>query len=177
MGKNEFFNGSQLQVVNDMAHLAESLVLDDYKPAMIKVQYEIRTLANLKSNEIVQGPFAQIVRYVGQRNYSALKSTCYDYYSICLQDHAILDALQKAPHLSLPPFLLYIVMHELIHLCRFTKFQQNFFEGSMVGRQSEETRVNEETCRILPNTFPGIAEVIQFFTKCDTPRMESTSTA
>ena len=75
-------------------------------------------------------------------------SATYDLYKICLQDDAILVALDQHPELAMLPFALYIITHELIHIVRFSKFLQGF-DASAEERLSEEKRVHERTHEIL----------------------------
>ena len=103
-----------------------------------------------KPEEIVSGPFAQIIRYEGRKVKDPLEFSHYDFYKICLQDHSILKALDENEALAFFPFVLYIVTHELIHIVRFSKFLQNF-EASVQEKVLEEMRVHEKTHAILEN--------------------------
>jgi len=109
------------------------------------------------------GPFAQVIRYEAKRDDRRLGSAIYDFYKICLQDHAILAALNGMPELSLSPFSLYIITHELIHIVRFCKFLQNF-DASPEERLIEEGRVHASTHDIL-SALPitGMQPVFEFY--------------
>ena len=152
--------------------MAEELVSDFYKMSAsewLRPKYDVKTLVDLAPEEIVHGPFAQIIRYKGQLADASLESTTYDYYKICLQDHTILTAIGDSPRLKLFPFILYIVTHELIHIVRFSKFLQNF-EAVPDERQAEETRVHELTHDILnPLQIHGLPFVLQFYKKWRAP--------
>jgi hypothetical protein len=160
------FNHHQLQTINQAAAMAEELVSNHYKLAAsewLGRKYDIKTQSDLSPNEIIEGPFAQIIRYKGQRPDSALTSCTYDFYKICLQDHAILSVLQQAPQIQLLPFSLYIITHELIHIVRFTKFLQSFV-ASQDERQVEEARVHQRTHDILENVqVPGLPDVLKYY--------------
>jgi len=150
--KNQFAP-KELQVVTRAATMAEELVSNHYKLSAsqwLNRKYDIKTQAELHPDEIVDGPFAQVIRYRGQPEASTLNSATYDFYKICLQDHQILKTLAEKPHLRLFPFTLYIVTHELIHIIRFSRFLQNF-TASEKERTKEEVHVHRRTLEILQN--------------------------
>ena len=152
--------------------VAEELVSNHFKMSAsqwLRPRFDVKTLSDLAKEEVVSGPFAQIIRYVGQKDSSSLGSSAYDFYKICLQDHAILDAIGATPDLELFPFLLYIVAHELIHIVRFSKFLQNF-EASSEEKLVEETRVHRITHEILaPVSLTGMEPVLKFYEKWRKP--------
>lgn len=152
--------------------MAEELVSNHYKMSAsqwLHRRYDVKTLAELKPAEIVDGPFAQIIRYEGQRKGSQLGSDAYDFYKICLQDHAILSALRDSAGLALMPFGLYIISHELVHIVRFSKFLQNF-DASPDEKLAEEHRVHHITHQILaPVRLPGIEAVLAYYDRWRTP--------
>ncbi|KPJ76819.1 MAG: hypothetical protein AMJ54_10400 [Deltaproteobacteria bacterium SG8_13] len=164
--KMETFNPDDIATVNNAAAMAEELVSNHYKMSAsqwIKRRYDIRTLSDLDPGEIIDGPFAQIIRYEGHRRNRSLGSSAYDFYKICLQDHTILAALMENRRLQLFPFILYIVTHELIHIVRFTKFLQQF-DAAPEDRLVEEKRVHAATHQVLaPVKTAGLAEVLEFY--------------
>jgi hypothetical protein len=164
--KQEIFTPDQIRVVDLAVSTAEDLVCNYYKMSTsewIRTRYDVRTLADLGRHEIVNGPFAQIIRYKGQKNNAALSSASFDFYKMCLQDHSILSALRNSRALRLLPFSLYIVTHELIHIVRFGKFLQNF-DASPEEKIVEEARVHRITHDILSCVRqPGIGEVFEFY--------------
>jgi len=159
------FNVTELDVLNDSVFMAEDLVSNFYKISAsqwLRFKYDIKTLENLSFNEIVHGPFAQVIRYEGKRKNSLLGSSLYDFYKICLQDHSILSVMKQYSGIKLFPLALYIVTHELIHVVRFGKFLQNF-DASPEKRAAEETRVHEKTHEILNNiNIKGLKDVLDF---------------
>jgi hypothetical protein len=161
-----FFKPQQLSTVTHAAGMAEELVSNHYKMTTrewLRPTYDVKTLAELEPGEIIDGPFAQIVRYRGQPSEASLTSTTYDFYKICLQDHAILAALQKNLELRLLPFSLYVITHELIHIVRFSRFLQGF-EASPDERLAEEKRVHEKTHMILLGVkLTGLPAVLRFY--------------
>jgi hypothetical protein len=166
------FKENDIGTIENAATLAEELVSDFYKMSAnqwLKRRYDIKTLADLKQKEIVHGPFAQIIRYEAQPKDAHLGSSTYDFYKICLQDHSILSALENDPSLSLFPFSLYIISHELIHIVRFSRFQQNF-HASPDEKMREEKRVHLKTHEILESVqVPGMAPVFEFYQKWRAP--------
>ncbi len=160
------FGKDDLIVVSKAVAMAEELTSNAYKMSFAewrRRRYDVKTLADLSPEEIVHGPFAQIIRYVGSREETSLGSSRYDFYRICLQDHSILPVLSDVPGLRLFPFSLYIVTHELIHVIRFTKFLQAF-DASPEDKMEEEGRVHERTTAIL-ETVPinGMEAVLEFY--------------
>ena len=166
MGKQTTFSPADITMVNESVAMAEELVSDFFKMSATEwlgPRYDVKTAMDLSSDEIVDGPFAQIIRYEGKLKDASLGSATYDFYKICLQDHAILSAILANPQLQLFAFVLYIVTHELIHIIRFSKFLQNF-DASPDERMIEETRVHELTHEILsPIRVDGLPAVFQFY--------------
>ena len=167
MEKLEKFSDEQIRIVDGCVTMAEELVSNFYKMSASQwsasCKYDIKTMVDLCPEETIFGPFAQIIRYQGQRKDSSLGSSTYDFYKICLQDHNILTVLGKTPGLQIYPFILYIVLHELIHIIRFSKFLQNF-DASHEEMTAEEIRVHEITRQILSAIhIPGLQQVIQFY--------------
>jgi hypothetical protein len=160
------FRDEDLTVVNDAVTLAEDLTSEGFKMSFTqwrRRRYDVKTLADLREEEIVHGPFAQIIRYVGRKADSVLGSSQYDFYKICLQDHGIMSAIEERQELSLFPFVLYIVCHELIHVIRFTTFLQAF-EASPQEKMLEEAKVHELTQSILASTSTkGMKAVLRFY--------------
>ena len=172
MKNRNTFSASEIDIVNNVVSISEELVSNHYKMSAnewLRPKYDVKTLVDLAPEEIVDGPFAQIVRYEGQRKDSALGSGVFDYFKICLQDHAIKSVLDKTPALKLHPFCLYIITHELIHIVRFSKFLQNF-DASPTEKLDEEKRVHESTHQILNQVqVAGLLPVLEFYRKWRQP--------
>ena len=162
------FEQHHIDTVNNAVVMSEELVSNAYKMSTsqwLRRKYDIKTLVDLQPDEIVTGPFAQLIRYEGQRKNSSLGSASYDFYKICLQDHSILSALDRWPRIELMPFAMYIVIHELIHIVRFSMFLQNF-DASVEEMMTEEKRVHQKTHEILQSvTVDGLHHVLDFFDK------------
>jgi hypothetical protein len=169
------FTPDQLSIVTQAVSIAEELVSNDYKMSAtewLRPKYDVKTLADLAPGEIVHGPFAQIVRYEAHRKDATLGSANFDYYKICLQDHAIHSALAESSQIQLLPFAVYIVTHELIHIVRFSKFLQSF-DATPEDRMAEEKRVHDKTHAILDKVrIAGITNVLKFYRKWRLPYEE-----
>ena len=169
------FSTDQLGIVTNAVAIAEELVSNHYKMSAsewLRPKYDVKTLVDLAPEEIVHGPFAQIIRYEAHRKDASLGSSTFDYYKICLQDHAIHSALDKSAQMQLLPFAIYIVTHELIHIVRFSKFLQNF-EATPEDRMAEEKRVHDRTHKILAKIrIAGISNVLKFYHKWRLPYEE-----
>ena len=172
MAELESFPLNHIQTINNATALAEEVVSNHFKMSAsqwLRPKYDVKTLIDLEPAEIVHGPFAQIIRYEGRQDDTELGSSAYDFYKICLQDHAILTVLKQNKGLRLFPFALYIVVHELIHIIRFSRFLQNF-DASPEEKMFEEQRVHTWTHDILePLNVDGIDGVLGFYAKWRTP--------
>ena len=169
MEKLQTFTSCEISIINDSVSVAEELVSDFYKMSAsqwLRLKYDIKTLRELETEEIVHGPCAQVVRYEGKQGNRHLGSSFYDFYKICLQDHSILSKLRQYPDIRLFPFALYIVTHELIHVVRFCKFLQRF-HASPPEIMAEESRVHSDTRDILGTVrgVKGIGTVLGFYRK------------
>lgn len=166
------FKNDELLIVNNAVAMAEELVSNFYKMSAnqwLHPKYDVKTLADLTEDEIVGGPFAQIIRYEGKLENGILGSSAYDFYKICIQDHAILEILAKCPMIELFPFVLYVVTHELVHIVRFSRFLQNF-NASDAEKYMEEHRVHGITHDILDRVKAhGLGIVLDFYSTWRAP--------
>ena len=166
------FSPSQITTVNHSVAIAEELVSNHYKMSAsqwLHPKYDVKTLAELSPEEVVEGPFAQVIRYIGLRKDTSLGSDAYDFYKICLQDHTIITTLKTDSRLKLLPFCLYVVCHELIHIVRFSKFLQSF-DASPEEKIKEEARVHDSTHLILKSlNLSGLNSVLNYYRKWREP--------
>jgi hypothetical protein len=166
------FDRPQIRTVNQAVAIAEDLVSNAYKMSTsqwLHQRYDIKTLTDLSPEEVIHGPFAQLIRYEGHRPDTSLSSATYDFYKICIQDHTILTTIDKISQLQLFPFTLYISTHELIHIVRFSKFLAHF-DTAPENREEEETRVHCRTREILENLgIDGIEAVLDYYRNWGTP--------
>lgn len=162
----DVFNEKQIEIVNNTLELAEDIVSGFYKMSptqWLRNRYEVKTLVDLKENEKIDGPFAQIIKYSGYLKNSSLGSEYFDLYRICIQDTAILRLIEERPDIALSPLLIYIQVHELVHIVRFGKFEQ-FFHANTNDRIIEETRVHRVTQEILQkNYIDGLESVFAYY--------------
>ncbi len=160
------FSPEQITEVSRAVATAEHLVSDYYKLSatqMRQLNYDVKTAADLGGHEIVEDHFAQIVRYRAQKAESLLKTETDDFYKICLQDHSIIQVIRDFENIWLYPFLLYIICHELVHVVRFRRFQQQFSVPDEQKR-SEEIRVHRITHEILAGQqTAGMDSVFGFY--------------
>lgn len=166
------FKPTQIETLNNAISVAEELVANRYKISAARwrhQKYDIKTLSDLSPGEIIDGPFAQIIRYEGRQKGKVLGSSNFDFYKICIQDHQILHTLSDRPGIQLYPFLVYIITHEMIHVMRFIKFLQNF-DASPEEKLTEEARVHRLTREILEPVFSDQMDpVFDFYRKWREP--------
>jgi hypothetical protein len=147
-----YFNPLQISRIKETFGHAEYLAGFYFrrKPEEISAQrYGIRTLAHLETHEVNEGAFAQLCRYQYRKEDGPSEARSFDFYRICLQDNRILDALERGrSFIKFEPLLLYIAVHELIHVIRFTSGQTEF-DIPLDERKEEEERVNQLTQDIL----------------------------
>ena len=110
-------------------------------------KYDVKTLAYLDEQEIKDGTFAHLCKYSYKKpsGSAADRGNDLDFYRICLQDNIILDAVERAnPFIKLSPLMLYIAVHELIHVLRFNTGEVDF-DADSGEREKEEVIVNNLT--------------------------------
>ena len=153
------FEDEHLAAVNEAVAVAEELTSDHFKYSTSqwrRCRYDIQTAAKLQEGELTDEAFAQIIRYLGHPVASDLRSSHFDFYKICLQDHVILRALERDKALSLFPLIVYVATHELVHIVRFSLFLQSF-EAYPFDRAREEAEVHQITREILGSgRLPGV---------------------
>ncbi|NLA75165.1 MAG: hypothetical protein GX846_06825 [Deltaproteobacteria bacterium] len=145
------FKSDNIDTISNALFIAEEKVGDYYKFSSgqwKRHQYDVKTLESLEKNEITSFAFALLnkcTRVIEGFDSSTKKR---DFYFICLQDHLILNALQRDKYLTLLPLLVYIFTHELVHIVRFCNFFQRY-EVSGKNRDEEESLVHDTTYKIL----------------------------
>lgn len=162
------FDQVQIKAVDEAVCLAEELVSNHFKMSSaqwFRSRYDVRTTINLSEHERVTGPFAQVVGYEARKKDMPFGSSSFNFYRICLQDGAILKAVEDKQGFQLFPFLLYIVVHELVHIVRFTKFQQIYEACSTHGTaMEEERRVHAITLKILDSVrLDGVLTILDYY--------------
>ncbi|MFC1494056.1 hypothetical protein ACFL6W_02145 [Thermodesulfobacteriota bacterium] len=148
------FKDDNIEILSESLAIAEEKIGDYYKFSSgqwKRHQYDVKTLRSLEEDEITSFAFALLnkcSRIVEGFDSSTKKR---DFYFICLQDHLILNALQKDKNLSLLPLLVYVFTHELVHIVRFCNFYQRY-DISGKSREIEEDLVHGTTFDILKDS-------------------------
>jgi hypothetical protein len=163
-----FFNESELEQVATAVLRAEEVVYNYFKLSSsqwLKNRYDIKTARDLLPHERVEGPFAQVLKYEGRRQDLSLGSSVFSLYHVCIQDPAIISFVAEKPQIGLEPFLLYILVHELVHVVRFARFEHRY-ENACEAEVTleEEKKVHGITHDIIaPKTVPGMSQVFEFY--------------
>lgn len=160
----KYFNSDELAIVDQASAVSEDVISNWFQLTISswkKYRYDIRTLRNLESSEVVTEVFAQILRYSRPSPPDGMREG--DFYRICIQDHNILRALRREPELELLPLLVYVITHELVHIVRFYKFFQ-FFHADEEQRATEEIRVHKLTYEMLLDvSVPKMETIFDFY--------------
>lgn len=162
-----YFNSSQILLAGRTFIHAEKMAAQHYrlKEANLKrLRYDVKTQAFLDKHELSEGAFAHLCRYHYQRDQETAKAGDFHFYRICLQDNCILDAVSRAgSFIKLPPLLLYIAAHELVHVIRFDAGEGNF-DVSVEEKEQEERRVHIITRQMLSSIIsPDLKIVLDCF--------------
>jgi hypothetical protein len=149
-----FFNLEQISLAGRTFSQAEKMAgrYFDIGPAEWKERrYDVRTLAFLEEHEVREGAFAHLCKYQSQKK-SVGAERDFHFYRICLQDNRILDAVARAhSFIRLPSLLLYIAVHELVHVIRFDRGEGNF-DAPEEEKSDEEEKVHRITRNLLKLT-------------------------
>ena len=166
MNPLEYFSSDEIRIVNDSVIIAEELVSNEYKLSatqLLRLNYDVKTLANLTDQEIVDDHFAQILRFTEKKKNDLPDAPFKDFYKICLQDHSIISVLKQYKELDFFSFMLYVVSHELIHIIRFSRFLQHF-DAPLSEKNEEEFRVHAKTHDILFKVkLDNLKPVLKFY--------------
>lgn len=165
-----FFNESELEQVSTAALRAEEMVYNYFKLSSsqwLKNRYDIKTARDLVPHERVEGPFAQVLKYEGRRQDLSLGSSVFSLYHVCIQDPAIVSLVAANLKICLDPFLLYILVHELVHVVRFARFEHRYENACEAGvTREEEKKVHRISHNIIaPQTVSGMSQVFEFYTQ------------
>jgi len=160
------FKREQLITVSEALEIAEDKTGDYYKFSAVqwkRHRYDVRTLSSLEPAQIVPHAFAFLDRGVRAPEEIGSPRLKREYYFICLQDHRILNALNRDKELKLLPLLVYIFTHELIHIVRFSSFLQRY-EISGRDKEKEEEIVHGITHRVLKGmALPRLGHVLDSY--------------
>ena len=145
------FQGENISTMSEALGIAEERTGDFYKFSLgqwKRHRYDVKALPELGTDEARPHAFALLKKGTSVISDFESKSRERDYYFICLQDHQILEALSKDKDLLLLPLLIYVFVHELVHIVRFCNFSQRF-DVSGKRREKEEKVVHSTTFEIL----------------------------
>jgi hypothetical protein len=129
---------------------AEKLVTEYYRVApreWEQMRYEVKTLRLLDSSEVTDRALAQTFCYGFERKAGLTVLEEGEFYRICLQDHRIMSAAERAS-VGLEPLLTYVLTHELVHVVRFGQRLQRL-DLPLEMRPQEERHVEKTTRAIL----------------------------
>ncbi|MGM0655831.1 MAG: hypothetical protein ACQETR_11010 [Thermodesulfobacteriota bacterium] len=165
-----FFNERELEQVATASLRAEEMVYNYFKfssSQWLKNRYDIKTARDLAPHERIEGPFAQVLKYEGRRQNRSLGSSVFSLYHVCIQDPAIISFVAQNSKICLSPFLLYILVHELVHVVRFARFEHRY-ENACEAEVTleEEKKVHGITYDIIAlQAVSGISQVFEFYAK------------
>jgi hypothetical protein len=161
----QFFNEAQLPLTNKAFTDAEKLISGYFRlneSQLKKNKYDVKTLAYLDEHEIKDGAFAHLCKYSYQKAEVPAEESKegFDFYRVCLQDNIILDAVQRAnPFIKLNPLMLYIAVHELIHVLRFGNGESDF-DAPVEEKEKEENTVHKLTKSALQTARQKDMEIV-----------------
>ena len=160
-----YFNENHLSVVGDALDIAEDMTSNYFKLSLLhwrRNRFDIKTLSSLFGEEIKDNVFALLKKHISDGNAEIEPlNKRYELYLIYLQDHHILQALQRDSNIKLLPLLAYILTHELVHIVRFCKFQVRFDTQDVNERIEEKKIVNHTTYEILKQlSLPHLSYIL-----------------
>jgi len=161
----QYFREQHKEPLREALVVAEEMTSDFFKLTSrhwLAARYDISTLVHLRDEEISPNALAMVAKYDGCPPGRVLRSSSFDFYRVCLQDHNILKTLANREDLQLFPFLCYILTHELVHIVRFSKFEARF-DTTLEEKLQEEERVHRLTWKILaPLNSLNLGPVIKY---------------
>jgi len=149
-----YFSQTQIPVAARAFNDAEKLVSRHFRLSendLRKNKYDVKTLAFLEQHEVKGDAFAQLCKYSYEKpsGLSPDGKEGFDFYRVCLQDNIILDAVDRAnSFIKFSPLMLYIAVHELIHVLRFGNGDIDF-NAPDEDKETEEKIVHNLTRRAL----------------------------
>ncbi len=158
------FGSEHTALLDEALYVAEHSCADHFKmggDGWKRLRFELGTSASLRPGEsFYPEALARLMRYEAA---SRLPSAVSHFYRICLQDGLII-AVARRDGLSLLGLLTYVLTHELVHMVRFSRFEQ-LFHVPAHERTHEERRVHELTYEVLRplRAAAGLAVVLDRF--------------
>jgi hypothetical protein len=152
MNIQECFSPSERSRVQETFCHAERLTgtfFDIAPEGWFSRRYDVKTLAQLENHEVHETAFAHLCKYSAHQEHGGDPLKGVHFYRVCLQDNRILDAIERGnSFIKLPPLMLYIATHELVHILRFENGESDF-DMPIEQRRKEEERVDAITRSIL----------------------------
>ena len=164
-----YFNPLQIFQARQIFDQAEKLTQKYFRPnpeGLKANRYDVKTLVELQKHEVTDRAFAHLCRYFIQKKEGTEGTRDLPHYRVCLQDHRILDAVERGrSFIKYEPLMLYIAVHELTHVIRFSNGQSNF-DAPEAEKEQEEEKVNAFTQNIL-GSLPdrGVRMVVDCFNR------------
>ena len=163
------FNATQVPVAARAFNDAEKLVSRHFRLSeddLRKNKYDVKTLAFLDEHEVKDGAFAHLCKYSYEAP-SDLRTASrdgFDFYRVCLQDNIILDAVDRAnTFIKFSPLMLYIAVHELIHVLRFGNGAIDFDAPPAEKEQEEKIVHNLTRSALQPVRHNDLENVLDCF--------------
>ena len=160
------FKKNDLMVVSDALEIAEDATGNFYKFSLgqwKRHRYDVKTRSSFKPEEMSFSALAVLFKGMRMVEDFHPRTKDKDCYFICLQDHSILEVLERDRYLTLLPLLIYVFTHELVHIVRFCNFFQ-MFDASQKQRFEEEGVVHRATFDILKNiSIPSLDYVLESY--------------
>jgi len=160
------FKKNDLTVLSDALEIAEDATGNFYKFSLGQWQrhrFDVKTRSSLDRKLLSASALAVLFKGMGMADDVDWKSKGRDFYFICLQDHSILEVLERDRYLTLMPLLIYVFTHELVHIVRFCNFFQ-MFDVSQKKRFKEEEIVHKTTFDILKDlSLPNLNYVLDSY--------------
>ena len=162
-----YFNPIQMTMANGAFQHAEKLAGHYFRLTTDRMRlhrYDVKTLAYLEDHEVRDGAFAHLCKYHYKKEENKSDLGGFHFYSICLQDNRILDAIDRGhSFIKLTPLMLYIAAHELVHIVRFETGEIEF-DAPLEEKEREEEKVHTITKDMLQSTMsPELKIVLDCF--------------
>jgi len=160
------FKKNDLKVVSDALEIAEDATGNFYKFSLgqwKRHRYDVKTRSSFRPEEMNFSALAVLFKGMRMVEDFHPRTKDKDFYFICLQDHSILEVLERDRYLTLLPLLIYVFTHELVHIVRFCNFFQ-MFDVSQKKRFEEEGIVHTTTFEILKDfSLPNLDYVLDSY--------------
>ena len=162
--KKQRFSKKQVSQVRKAFEIACDIVGDKFHVrnfSDLRSPVELCTISETRCEIGEPKALAQVqeISYLTSSNHRAV-----NVYQVALVDHAILELIDKEKReIELQPLLVYILVHELIHVMRFTRYHCLVAEPANV-RGKEETQVHTMAYDLLKSQpIPGLDKVLERF--------------